>query len=390
MALVYRLWVLLSLTVLAASHAAAEDGPVRLRVTSLLDAARPEETVEVAASAVARRWKAADLPALAVTDPRTSRPLVAQAVDEDGDGTFDRLVFQADFAPRESREFLLARAEPRKARLEDYRVYGRFVRERHDDFAWENDRVAFRVYGEGLETFAEEPLTSSAVDVWTKRTRRLVLNDWYLVDDYHRDHGEGGDFYPAGRSRGCGGSGLVVGGSLVVSRNFRSSRVLAPGPIRLVFELVYPEWEKPGLKATEVKRVTLDAGSHFNRFESVYTLDGDGPVPWAAGIRLAEGALLRVDREHGLVRTWEHLTRYGENGWLGCGLVVDPANVVDSKEEGGNQLLVSRRPRGRSAMWYAGFGWDGAGEFPDAPAWDRHLDAFAARVRSPHRVEVVR
>ena len=31
-----------------------------------------------------------------------------------------------------------------------------------------------------------------------------MLNDWYLVDDYHRDHGEGGDFYPAGKTRGCG------------------------------------------------------------------------------------------------------------------------------------------------------------------------------------------
>ncbi len=124
----------------------------------------------------------------------------------------------------------LGRGEPRKPRLADYRVYGRFVRERHDDFAWENDRVAFRIYGQALETFEKEPLTSSTVDAWSKRTRRLVLNDWYLVDDYHRDHGEGGDFYSAGRTRGCGGSGLMVDGALAVSKNFRSSRVLASGP----------------------------------------------------------------------------------------------------------------------------------------------------------------
>ena len=98
------------------------------------------------------------------------------------------------------REFALSPAEPSKPRREDYRVYARFVRERHDDFAWENDRVAFRLYGPALETFEKEPLTSSAVDAWSKRTSRLVLNDWYLVDDYHRDHGEGGDFYPAGKS----------------------------------------------------------------------------------------------------------------------------------------------------------------------------------------------
>jgi len=378
------------LAVLGAAVASGEGAGLRLRVTNPTDAARPMETVEVAAAALAGSVAPGDLSRVAVTDGRTGHEVLSQAVDEDGNGTFDRLVFQSDFAPGEAREFRLQRGEARKPRLADYRVYGRFVRERHDDFAWENDRVAFRLYGQALETFEKEPLTSSTVDAWSKRTRRLVLNDWYLVDDYHRDHGEGGDFYPAGRTRGCGGSGLVVDGALAVSKNFRTSRVLAPGPIRLVFEVVYPEWEKAGVKATEVKRVTLDAGSHFNRLESFYTVEGDGPVTWAAGIRKAEGVVPRVDRERGIIRTWEHQTRYAEDGWLGCGLVVDPAAVVEAREEGGSQLVVARTPRGQPAVWYAGSGWDRSGDFPDVAAWDRHLDAFAARLRSPMKVEVVR
>jgi pectinesterase len=375
---------------LSASCAMAQDAPVRLRVKNALDSVRAGEVVEATAAALAGRLKAAELQRLAVTDARSGRQLLAQAVDEDGDGSFDRLVFQADFAPGEVREFVLSRAEPRKPAREEYRVYGRFVRERHDDFAWENDRVAFRVYGEALESFEGEPLTSSAVDAWSKRTRRLVLNDWYLVDDYHRDHGEGGDFYPAGRTRGCGGSGLMIDGVLAVSKNFRSSRVLANGPIRLVVELGYPVWEKPEAKVKELKRVTLDAGSQLSRFESVYTLAGDGPITWAAGIRKAEGVTPRVDRERGIVRTWEHLTRYGENGWLGCGVVVDPAVLVDVSEQAGNQLVVMRTPRGRPASWWAGSGWDGSGDFKDAAAWDRYLDAFAARLRSPLELEVLR
>jgi uncharacterized protein DUF4861 len=368
--------------------ATAQDSTVTVRVTNALDASRPGETVELTSAALSGRVAPGDLARLAVVDRRTGHELLVQAVDQDGDGAADRVVFQADFAPRETREFVVRVAEARKPRAEDYRVYARFVRERRDDFAWENDRVAFRMYGQALETFAEEPLTSSAVDAWAKRTRRLVLNDWYLVDDYHRDHGEGGDFYPAGRTRGCGGSGLVVDGALVVSKNFRSSRVLASGPLRVVFELTYPEWETPGTKAVEVKRVTLDAGSHFNRFESFYTAEGQEPVTWAAGIRKPEDTLARVDRERGTVRTWEHLTRYGENGWLGCGVVVDPAAVADVVEAGGSQLLVARTPRGTPATWYAGSGWDRSGDFPDEPGWARHLDAFVARLRSPLVVEV--
>jgi hypothetical protein len=385
-----RLTAAVGVSVLCAATASGEGVAIRLRVTNPTDAARPMETVEVTALSLAGRAEAADLSGLTVTDGKTGHEVLSQAVDEDGDGALDRLVFQSDFGPGEAKEFRLTRATPRKPGFGDYRVYGRFVRERHDDFAWENDKVAFRVYGQALETFAQEPLTSSAVDAWSKRTQQLVLNEWFLVDDYHRDHGDGGDFYPAGRSRGCGGGGLVVDGALAVSKNFRSSRVLAAGPIRLVFELVYPEWEKAGLKATEVKRITLDAGSHFNRFESFYTLEGEGPVTWAAGIRLAKDIVPRVDREHGIVRTWEHQGSYGEGGWLGCGLVVDPAAVVEAREDGGNELVVARTPRGQAATWYAGTGWDRSGDFPDAAAWDRHVDAFAARLRAPLRVEVLR
>jgi pectinesterase len=377
---------------LLTTTAGAEAPPaLRALVTNPLDAARPAETVEVAAEALAPQVPPAELSKLVVTDARTRREVLSQAVDEDGDGAFDRLVFQADFAPGETREFTLVRGEARKARRAEYRVYGRFVRERHDDFAWENDRVAFRLYGQALETFEKEPLTSSAVDAWSKRTPRLVLDDWYLQDDYHRDHGEGGDFYPAGRTRGCGGSGLVVNGVLAVSKNFRASRVLAAGPIRLVFELDYPEWETPGLEVNETKRVTLDAGSQLNRFESFYRAAGGGPFTWAAGLRKAEGVVPRVNPERGILRTWEHQTRYGENGWLGCGVVLDPAAIVETREEGASQLVVARAPAaGAPATWYAGSGWDGSGRFPDVASWDRYLDAFAARLRAPLKVEIVR
>lgn len=379
--------VLLSSSLLLA--ASVQGGEIVVRVSNPLAVARPSETVDVPVSALAGRVSPAELPLLVVADGRSRRELLSQAVDDDGDGTYDRLVFQADFAPRESRDFVMVRGERRKPRSTDYRVYGRFNRERLDDFAWENDRVAFRLYGQALETFEKEPLTSSAVDAWSKRTRRLVVNDWYLVDDYHQDHGEGGDFYPAGRTRGCGGSGLIVDGALAVSRNFRASRVLASGPIRLVFEVVYPEWETPGLKATEVKRVTLDAGSHFNRFESVYALAGEGPITWAAGIRTGEAVATRVDQASGLIRTWEQQTRYGDGGWLGCGLVIpDPASVVETREEGGSRLLVARSPRGAPAVWYAGSAWDRGGEVPDLASWDSALEAFAARVRQPLRVEI--
>jgi hypothetical protein len=354
------------------------------RVTNPLAVAREQETVEIPLASLSARFTSEESARLCVTE--RGQPLLSQLVDADGDGRLESLVFQASFAAGESREFTLATCRREKPKREDYRVYGRFVRERQDDFAWENDRIAFRVYGAALETFVKEPLTSSGVDAWSKGTRRLVINDWYLVDDYHKDHGEGGDFYPAGRTRGCGGSGLIAEGKLRTAHNFRGTRVLASGPIRLVFELSYPVWDE-GFAASETKRVTLDAGSHFNRFDSVFGGVAAGTAQPAAGVRIAKGATSRVERERGFVRTWEFQDRYGDGGWLGCAIVADPPNVTGVSEIDGNHVLALRAGNG-AATWYAGTAWDRGGEFADAAAWDRYVEAFVQRLGAPLRVEI--
>jgi len=335
-----------------------------------LPIARPAETIELSAAALAPLGN--DLTRVHVFERGTSREVLAQALDLDADGAFESLIFQTDVPARGQREFELRAGEKRTYKREDFRVYGRFNRERFDDFAWENDRIAHRMYGAALETWQKEPLTSSTVDVWLKRTRRLVINDWYLVDDYHRDTGEGADFYSAGKSRGCGGSGLWRDGKLVVSKNFRESRVLANGPIRLVFELDYPDFK-------ETKRITLDAGQHFNRFESRYP---ESDVTYAAGIKKVPAANVRVDRERGLLRTWEPVK--DNAGEFGCAVLLDPKTIVDVVEAEGNQLLVARTP----AVYRVGSGWDRGGDFKNVADFDRYIDQQVQRIQSPLRVTV--
>ncbi len=381
----YCLWLAAVLTP-AASLLLAQEPSLRVTVTSELDRARTNETVELTFALLKATFRAEDLARIRVTEAGPAREVLAQAVDQDGDGAPDLIVFQAGFEPRERKTFVLALGTKRPLQKEDFRVYGRFVRERFDDFAWENDLVAHRVYGPALETWQKEPLTSSGVDVWVKRTRALVVNDWYMVDDYHKDRGEGGDFYSVGPSRGCGGSGIWKDGRLFVSRNFRESRVLANGPIRLVFELQYAPWEAGGVRVSERKRVTLDAGSHFNRFESIYSLDGVGEVMWAAGIKRAKGADVVVRREQGTLRTWEALQ--ASNGNLGCAVVVDPARIESVAEADGNLLLIGKTKAGQPVVYHAGSGWDKGGDVPGPAAWDGLVDDLVQRLRSPLRIEV--
>lgn len=367
---------------LAHSTLAADVAVLTVKIHNDLPFARSAETVELTAAQLASLG--GDLNRVHVF--AGSREVLAQTINL-GDGTPQSLLFQTDVPARGDQTFELRAGDPRTYRKEDFRVYGRFVRERYDDFAWENDRIAHRMYGAALETWQQEPLTSSTVDVWLKRTRRLVVNDWYMVDDYHRDHGEGGDFYSAGRSRGCGGSGLWRDGKLVVSKNFRNSHVLAAGPIRLVFELTYPVWDATGIRS-EVKRISLDAGQNLSRFESRYDIDGDSrQLQVAIGIKKWPETDVRTDQTAGLVRTWGPVK--GGAGHYGCAVVVDPTAIVETTEADGNHLVIARAANGSRVTYYAGAAWDQSGDFSGVSDWDRYVDQWARRIQSPLRIEVI-
>jgi pectinesterase len=383
-------WQLLLLIVLGLCASgpavpAAASGAL-VTVKNALDIARPSETIVLAASTIRGAMAVEDLRTVHVTDTASGKEVLAQPIDNNDDGVFDEVIFQADLGPRATRTFTLSVGERQVFTKDRFNAYGRFVRERRDDFAWENDRVAHRMYGKALETWAQEPLTSSSVDVWFKRTRRLVINDWYMVDDYHRDTGDGADMYSAGKSRGCGGNGIWDAGKLYTSANFIDSRTLANGPIRVMFELTYPAFDAAGARVTEVKRVTLDAGQNLNRFESRYTATPSTPKTQAAGIKKHAAALVVSDKARGLLRTWEPVKADGSH--FGCGIIVEPGEVVDYVEADGNVLVVTGVAPGGVATYYAGSGWDKSGDFTVVDDWDRYLDQAARRIRSPLAVSL--
>jgi hypothetical protein len=383
----------------AAAAATSEPGPAggaaaksavvaSVEVTNSLPAERKRETVALARAEVAQLAPSADFKALVVTDSHGALVL-SQLVDSDGDGEPDGLVFQTDLKPHETKAFKL-RAGPRPpAARADFKVYGRFVRERLDDFAWENDLVAHRIYGPALETAKKEPLVSSGIDVWVKRVHGLVANDWYMTGDYHRDLGQGADFYAVGKSRGCGGLGIWSGGRLALSRNFAGSRVLASGPIRLVFELSYAPWEiAPGQRVAETKRITLDAGSQWNRIESTFTPSGPGKLSAGIGIAKHAGNVMTVDAGSASLRVWEPLKgeKGDDNGNLGCAVVLTPGSALEEHPDDLQYLVVTTVPASGTLVYHMGTAWDRGGAVRDAAAWGREVQALAARLGAPLKV----
>src|SRR5262245_53259601 len=277
---------LLFALIFAAAMGSSAQNKLTLEATNTLGIARPSQTIEIAAKDLAA-LREKDLNKIHVTDA-AGREVLSQAVDTDYDDYHkpDIVIFQADFAPNEKKTFTVTAGKKREYNKDDFKAYGRFVRERFDDFAWENDRIAHRTYGKALITWKGEPLASSAIDIWSKRTARLVINDWYMVDNYHADMGEGMDDYSAGPTRGCGGSGLWTNNQLYVPANFVDSRVLTNGPIRVMFELVYEPFDVNGVKVSQVLRISLDAGSQLDHFQTFYKAEnGSEPLAVAIGLK---------------------------------------------------------------------------------------------------------
>src|SRR6201988_4080866 len=358
----------------------------QLTVTAVnkLNIVRQSETIELTTQALAPLGEK-DLMKIHVRDG-SGKEVLSQAVDTDYDDYHkpDILIFQAN----ETKTFTVAAGPKREYSREDFRAYGRFVRERFDDFAWENDRVAHRTYGKALITWKGEPLTSSAIDIWSKRTSKLVINDWYMVDNYHVDPGDGVDAYSAGPTRGCGGNGILATSNLWIPRNFSNSRVLANGPIRVMFELVYPNFQVNNDGIAQVLRVSLDGGSQLNHFETFYrVLPGDMPIAVAIGLKKTKDAQRDFNAQQGRLTVWEPMDK--NFVMQGLAIVVDPREVDTVTEDNLNHLLVLKPTRNTMpASYWAGFAWDRAGKITSAREWKKYFDEFSEASRSTIEVSV--
>jgi unsaturated rhamnogalacturonyl hydrolase len=286
---------------------------------------------------------------------------------------------------------LLAAAEKLVAEDTKPRAYARLVPERMDDLAWENDKVAFRVYGPALRSGPED----SGIDVWCKRFASPVIDKWYFNDlkrgiSYHKDNGEGLDAYKVGDARGCGGLGLWIDGKLVISDTYVSAEIIWTGPEVAEFHTVYRYPVKVDGKPLFEYRVTrLLMGERLCDIRSTFSNQTGRrfrnrpsgmkmPHEIAIGLNAQEkGASMTLEGDEGIIAVYESLAGKG----FGTGVIVDPASVIRTtrlpaadKEGKHEQALILVRPDENGGVSYrTGFAWAADGEITTEAAWLVHL-----------------
>lgn len=373
--------------VIAAAAQTSAPARMTVRAENAIAVGRRDETLSLSWTDVQRRLPSASSLKVRVLDAE-SREIPSQVVDDDGDGTMDALIFQGDFSATETRHFVVEATSPT-------RKYESKVALRHDiprdDMAWENDRSAYRIYGEGLK-MTPQAMSSNGIDVWEKKTRALILEKWYTkTESYHVDTGEGADFYEVGATLGNGGTAGWAKDTIWRGDNFKAFRVIANGPIRAIFELKYDPWDVAGTPVSEIKRVAIDAGANLYKATSIFSTPKGGAIPYVIGTKKRPGMVGVMSRNN----AWAWVAGWGPvepgnggDGELGTAVLLPTSSLKDWKELFGHYLAVSSATSGTPVVHYIGAGWTGSGDFPTPQSWWRYLDEMAQRIASPIRITI--
>ena len=286
-------------------------------------------------------------------------------------------------------------------------VYGRIFPERADDFAWENDRGIYRMYGPALQRTGER---SFGTDVWTKNTPELVLEqryrqhnrgvrqrdslrragkpgeaeEIYLATSFHHDHGYGLDCYGVGPSLGCGAPALMKEGHLVFPWCYKECRIIDNGPLRLTFELTYGTTDEG---TTEHRMVSLDKGSHFNRMTVWY--DGIRQrTALAAGVVLHGGDKPVLGKNYILYadptdnpkvnQTQIYVATLFPNG-------IDKAVTLEGEKP--HAVGVVNGYKGERYTYYFGSAWSSYDVGTQAQ-WQLTVDTFLNNLSNPLKIEI--
>lgn len=250
------------------------------------------------------------------------------------------------------------------------KVYGRYVPERKDDFAWENEYAAFRMYGPALKP--ENP--SNGVDLWLKASPELVVDSFYyrehvLGKPYHINYGKGLDCYKVGHTCGCGGLVVLADNKTYVGGPYDRWEIVEQSPEKFVFRLEYDSLQVGEKVLQESITITAEAGTAMNKAEVVLKGEYDGELLVGGGIymhdtidhfEVYESLGTVFYEEDALSDKTAAQMNYEYNGSTSQGRIyitvqVPEATVTDLQE--GNLIAVKPYQLGDTLTYYFGATW---------------------------------
>lgn len=321
--------------------------------------------------------------------------LLSQIIDNNLDGKNDIIIFQPQIDSNSSVNFLFKKKNKSNIKKDKNICYSNLITKRMDDFAWENDRVAFRTYGPEAQRLIlnnkKGGIISSGIDCWLKRVEYPIIEKWYAqhfekISSYHEDIGEGLDNYHVGKSRGAGGFSILIDKEYYNSRNFIKSKIISNGPLRTIFELEYEDWNIPKGYIEEKKIISLDKGNNLCKI----AVQIKGTKSISPGIFLNEfdGKI-----SENLKNSWVSYWQPHYDSELGNALLSKNKYIIGSHKYLGdgldkNHLYLDLKVVDNYVEYYTGFTWLKSNQFNDKESWNSYLDNFSMKLNNPLKIEI--
>ena len=356
------------------------DDSIKITIGNSLDFDRRGEMVEIEASLIP-----ADFQAKTYILRNDKGDECAWQLSDNG-----RLfIFQASVPAGGSTVYKLSEGVPQPVAP---RTDARFVPERKDDFSWENDLAAYRMYGPALA--AENP--SNGVDLWLKCTDSLITAKLYADElergiSYHENNsGLGLDCYDVKHTAGAGGIAPYTD-RLQTGDHYDRYAIHENGPLRSVFTLWYDSAIVDGQVYREEITITTSAGGILNK--AVVSYHGpDRPMRLAAGINLHNGSgKVFADADASVMGLAEKAVSVikkepqGEN-YVG---VYMPDADGGFLTENGHMLILKNYRVGEAMTYYFGGGWS-KWKFPTERDWFDALKRFSLSCRNPFEIKITK
>src|SRR5690554_1142266 len=360
-------------------NAPKEKLTVNVHNPSSLD--RENEMAEIDWESLLQKLPAASGQSIVVTD-HNGKQIPFQLVTN-GTGSVESLIFPVSVDAGETNTYRVSAGEPEAF---EPLVYGRLVPERKDDFTWENNRTAFRVYGPALKATGE---ISNGMDFWAKRTEALIIDKWYENDlsgkaSYHRDHGEGLDFYKVGRTLGLGMTAPFHNDTLCLGDNFVTAEILDHGPLRVSFKLTYDPYPAGDYQIQETRFISLDAYQLFNRVTKVFETD-------APELALATGIVMEQGKPEITYGVNDGIIAYETPGTENDGTIytaaINPSGYEIIKVADGHYLGINSYQPGTLYTYYTGGGWSKAG-FNSFEHWTQFVQEKKEKIDNPLSIQI--
>lgn len=361
----------LLLTIASLFIVASSNGAIRVKVQNKTNISRVAETIEIPLSEI----KAC------LTNVTSTNIVVKTKSGEEIPTQFtkDALLFQVTLSPKSS-EIYTIDIDNKSQKSSPTQTFGRLVPERMDDWAWENNRIAFRMYGPALQATGE---ISNGIDVWLKRTPELIVNKWYKPGvNYHADKGEGLDNYKVGRTLGAGGMAPVVGTELALGENFVKAELVDSGAIRTTVRLTYAPFRVGDKIVSEERIISLDASSQMNRITETYSGDFE-LMPVVAGIVLRKAGQVEF-LEQGAIYT-EPEDRQNGTTHLAVVMPQKTRGVTVQNHAAATAVAYSGKP----LTYLCGAGWSKFG-FPTAKEWKEYVEKEIIKLNNPLTIKLLK